>query len=71
MSKSNYSEEEEEETLEELLHSVLDEDPGSCIKCGNKMIQKYQTKWSTLSTEIKLKCEVCGHSSKVEKKLLS
>ena len=69
MSKHIYSDEEQD--LEEIMQSILDEDPGHCIKCGHKMIQQYKTKWDQLSTEIKMQCHQCGHSAKDETKLLS
>ena len=61
----------DDETLEELIQSVLDEEPGTCIKCGHKMIQQYKTKWDQFSTEIKMKCYNCGHTASDERKLLS
>lgn len=69
MPKNLYSD--EEQTLEELMQSILEEEPGMCIKCGHKMIQQYKTEWSGLSTEIKMRCHHCGHTAVDEKKLLS
>ncbi len=69
MSKSLYSE--DDQNLEELMQSILDEEPGMCIKCGHRMIQQYKTQWEELSTEIKMRCNHCGHTASDEKKLLS
>ena len=69
MSKSQYQEDEQD--LEELIQSILDEEPGTCIKCGFKLMQEYKTKWDLLSTQIKLKCHKCGHTATNETKLLS
>ena len=69
MSKDLFSD--DEQSLEELMQSILDEEPGICIKCGHKMIQQYKTEWNDLSTEIKMRCHHCGHTALDETKLLS
>ena len=69
MSKSLYDD--EDQNLEELMQSILEEEPGTCIKCGHRMIQQYSTKWDHLTTEIKMQCNHCGHTASKESKLLS
>ena len=61
----------EDTELEQLIQSLLDEEEGSCIKCGFKMIQQYKMEPTTLSTEIKMRCHQCGHTALDETKLLS
>lgn len=69
MSKNlNFSTEQE---LDEIIQSLMEENPNMCFKCGHKLIQQYKTEWNNLSTEIKMKCHQCGHAESSEKKLLS
>ena len=57
--------------LEQLIQSIMEEDEGSCIKCGFKMIQQYRTEWVSLTTEIKMRCHQCGHTEVDDTKMLS
>lgn len=69
MSKNQFPD--DDQCLEELIQSVLDEEPGICIKCGHRMIQQYKTQWVEFSTDIKMRCHHCGYTAQKETKLLS